>query len=825
MTTGWIAWLRTYGAWVLIALTTIASVATIWWLASVEVARIEGAEQAAWNQEAIAKARLLRENISARLGQTDTLHTLARLVSAARRRADTAAERDARAELQMRYDTTANIVDHVSAIATDGYLLWSTGTNPGTPVYFGDRPYIKAILGGGQRQFISEPLIDGLTGLRRIQFARADTDPDGRLRGVTIVSLNANAFLALTRADEIKGGDAIAVLRTDGAVLSGSLATNVARLPAADAHMRRFLESPKGMLEVPGIFDGILRIAAWERLDDEGLIVVAALDKEARQEALRRQPRQVRDIAILLMVSVGLAGTGLILALRWRKRVSLANGRNAALRESEARFRHLTEGLPEIIQLMNRDGDVVYTSPASLEIMGLPPDALAGRAFEAMVHPDDRDKLMARQLARHPTAERATARFRAIRPDGRTVWLQKAMGRLRHNASGDDVTVVASSRDVTEQVEAEHALQSAKLELDALLEATNGVLFRSVMGPNGPRLSFVSNSVETVTGFTVAEALRPGWFSNNADPAHHEARPVGTMKGHTATTFRFRHKNGNWLWLVNSSRRFFGPDGDEVIVGFARDITREHAADMRVAQAAKLALLGEMATSIAHELNQPLATISMAAENALAGIETSGQPNPWVEERLRRILQQTTRAAAVIDRMQMFGRRHDGDPGFIDVAAAVTGAEAVAAARLSRDHVTVEWNPDGKVPPAFGNTVMLEQVLVNLFVNAIDSIASLQSPLDRAHRVIRVSARRIDDTVAIRVADQAGGIPESILPRIFEPFFTTKPIGKGTGLGLSISYGIVRDMGGSIEVYNQDGGAVFEIRLQVADTAAGAVAA
>ncbi len=117
-----------------------------------------------------------------------------------------------------------------------------------------------------------------------------------------------------------------------------------------------------------------------------------------------------------------------------------------------------------------------------------------------------------------------------------------------------------------------------------------------------------------------------------------------------------------------------------------------------------------------------------------------------------------------------------------------------------------------------GHSVQVEQVLLNLFANARDALKE-NNPENR--RSLRVSITPGTDgaTVQVSVADNAGGVDSKIQDRIFEPFFSSKEIGKGTGLGLSISYGIIKDMGGSIRVNNQDGGAVFTIELPVAETA------
>jgi two-component system C4-dicarboxylate transport sensor histidine kinase DctB len=145
----------------------------------------------------------------------------------------------------------------------------------------------------------------------------------------------------------------------------------------------------------------------------------------------------------------------------------------------------------------------------------------------------------------------------------------------------------------------------------------------------------------------------------------------------------------------------------------------------------------------------------------------------------------------------------------------------VLGSKLKFASVTVKWQAEATLPPILGSAISIEQVLINLIANACDAYVARQATAP-CKRSIDIHARQEQGMVVIEVQDQAGGIPEAVLPRVFEPFFTTKPVGQGTGLGLSISYGIVTDMGGSITVGNRDGGAWFQLRLPATGTEAAA---
>ena len=231
-------------------------------------------------------------------------------------------------------------------------------------------------------------------------------------------------------------------------------------------------------------------------------------------------------------------------------------------------------------------------------------------------------------------------------------------------------------------------------------------------------------------------------------------------------------------------------------------------ATAQIIQASKLATLGEMSTSISHELNQPLNVISMAAGNSRRKISKGTANTEYLNNKLERIEEQTARAAAIIDHMRMFGReaREEAEP--IDPRNVVTSTLNLIGAQLRLAEIEIVTELAEDCPLILGHAIQLEQVLLNLLTNARDAIAES----DRDGKItLRVFSD--DEGVQISVGDTGGGIPDDALPRIFEPFYTTKEVGKGTGLGLSVGYGIIRDMNGTIVAENIDDGAQFTITM------------
>lgn len=258
------------------------------------------------------------------------------------------------------------------------------------------------------------------------------------------------------------------------------------------------------------------------------------------------------------------------------------------------------------------------------------------------------------------------------------------------------------------------------------------------------------------------------------------------------------------------------PDGG--FIGTHQDVTSEREQQRKVLHAAKLATLGELATATAHELNQPLNVIRLAADNARSRLEAGRATDEFLAAKLERISDQTARAAAIIDHMRVFGRKPVDPPRLFDIGDSVRSAADffTETARLQGVELSVAA-PSGLI--ATGHPVLIEQVVANLLSNAV---AAFGGPSAGAQRLVRIEVAPLGrHEVRVEVCDNAGGIPDHILPRLFEPFFTTKPSGQGTGLGLSISYGIISDMGGRLEARNVDGGAQFRFDLPLAEAASG----
>lgn len=273
-------------------------------------------------------------------------------------------------------------------------------------------------------------------------------------------------------------------------------------------------------------------------------------------------------------------------------------------------------------------------------------------------------------------------------------------------------------------------------------------------------------------------------------------------------------------WSVSPIKTNDGETKNLVAVGL--DITERREAELSIYQAGKLVTLGEVATGIAHEINQPLATLAMAVDNLHARVSGGNLDQAMIVDGLDLASRQIDRAANIVRHMRIYGHRSDGSLRPVDPAEAVEGVLAIAGTQIENQGISIRKEYRAGDYKMTADLVLIEQIVLNLLLNARDAIVESR-PQDDGREVrgwdefIAIRFEQTDDDmIAVVVEDSGPGIPLANLDRLFEPFFTTKSVGKGTGLGLSLSYGMARDMGGRLEVKNGTKGAEFRLILRAA---------
>ena len=505
-----------------------------------------------------------------------------------------------------------------------------------------------------------------------------------------------------------------------------------------------------------------------------------------------------------------------------------------ALRKSEERFRTLIGSSSQGI-LVHRHYRPLYANRTLVEMFGYDnvEEILALDSTAALFAPEE----MARLHGYHEARLRGEFapkdhEFKGLRKDGSEIWLNNRAFRIDWE---DGPAICTTLFDVTERKRAEEALRESEERFRTIAANLPGNVYRRILHPDGRiTWAYLSPGLRDLMELDPDAVMeRPELLLETLHPEDRARwrdalRKSAEILEPYVLEFRRITPSGKIVWLRSFARPHRRENGDVIWDGIALDITEEKEAEAQLIQASKLATLGEMASGIAHELNQPLTVIGMSAELSLMGMEEGAFDVEFVRRKLETIVGQKERMAGIINHMRLFSRKDETTLEPFNPLESVSGAVRLIGQQLHASGIELEEELPVSSRHVSGHPSQLEQVVLNLLTNARDAVLATSAASGNGSPAPRVRVSLVDDkrrkTVAISVADNGGGIPEPALQRIFDPFFTTKTDGQGTGLGLSISYSIIDAMGGRIEAENTDDGAMFRITLPVSAHGSGAVA-
>jgi two-component system cell cycle sensor histidine kinase/response regulator CckA len=482
-----------------------------------------------------------------------------------------------------------------------------------------------------------------------------------------------------------------------------------------------------------------------------------------------------------------------------------------ALRESEAQFRQLAENINEIFWIMTvADRRVIYVSPAFKRVWGRHFDSLSDvRSVFRDLPPDDRARVAA-AIDAAADGDEATIEYQLIAADGRVRWFRSRIVPVRNEAR-EIFRIVGISEDVTEKKAALQALSASEARFRALTEYAADVI--SIMDEQAT-IIYDSPAIERVLGFKPTERIGQSGFSyvHPDDRASAEQR-VQEMLAHPGRpiplNIRVIDKQGSWRTAQITATNLLHDESVQGIVLNWRDLTDRMMLEEQFRQSQKMDAIGRLAGGVAHDFNNLLTAIQGHAELLLSEVGD----NVSVREDAEQIAHAAQRAASLTRQLLAFSRRQMLQPKTVNLNAIVENMERLLR-RLIGEHISLVTLLDDEAGYVNVDTGQLEQVLMNLAVNARDAIPRGGRIAIATHKPAFLHRPAPGIYTVITVNDNGVGMDEETIKNVFEPFFTTKEPGKGTGLGLSTVYGIVEQSGGHVWVDSELGkGSTFFVAL------------
>jgi PAS domain S-box-containing protein len=488
------------------------------------------------------------------------------------------------------------------------------------------------------------------------------------------------------------------------------------------------------------------------------------------------------------------------------------------LRESESRFRIVADAAPVLIWMSDVEKLCTFFNKPWLEFTGRSLEQELGKGWAEGMHPDDLQRCSKIYTKAFDARKAFVMQYRLRRNDGEYRWISDH-AVPRYDAQGKFDGYIGSAVDVTELVNKDAALRESEERMRLATNAVNLGIWELDLRK---REIWATNRRRTLLGWP---ASGQGTFENFISRVHPDDRErirqmiddVTEEGKDYESEFRLILPDGIVRWMAARGSVYFDENGKPArLLGISIDITAQKQAEeasRNLAHASRLAAIGELSASIAHEINQPLGAILSNADAAELLLESESPPLDEVRKILTDIRNDDLRASEIIRHIRLLTRKHVMRMESLDVNEVAGEVVRLMETEARRRNVPLRTKFTAAPATIFGDRVHLQQVLMNLILNGMEAMAD--TPESERCIFVRTAADE-ERRVEVSVTDSGHGIPPEKLPRLFESFFTTKE--NGMGLGLAIARSIVDAHQGRISAENKSGGgATFRFDLPLSD--------
>jgi two-component system sensor kinase FixL len=477
------------------------------------------------------------------------------------------------------------------------------------------------------------------------------------------------------------------------------------------------------------------------------------------------------------------------------------------LRESESRFRIVADAAPVLIWMAGVDKLCTFFNKPWLEFTGRTLEQEMGNGWAEGVHRDDLQRCLKTYTEAFDARKPFVMQYRLRRNDGEYRWLSD-QGVARYDAQGKFSGYIGSCVDVTELINKERALREFEERVVLAAQAAHLGVWEMDTATNE---IWMSDAARTLFQFDSETRLDHATLQDRVYPEDRALRD-SAVKGAIETRsgyeieYRVLLPDGSLRW-IGARGRYVTDENGTRLIGVSIDITPRKLAEAEALQhreelghLSRVAVMGELAASIAHELNQPLSGISSNASAGQRFIDRGDVDPGELRDLLGDIMADAHRAGDVIRGLRSMVKKSVPQRQRVNLNDLVTSVARMVHPTAGLQSCEVETLLEPNLPAIEADPVQLQQVLLNLIINAFDSMRD--TPVK--YRKVEIATECNDDGIRTSIRDYGAGFSEDVREQLFEQFFTTKA--KGLGMGLAIARSIITSHGGSISAENADGG-------------------
>lgn len=480
-------------------------------------------------------------------------------------------------------------------------------------------------------------------------------------------------------------------------------------------------------------------------------------------------------------------------------------------------FKSMIDSVPECVKLQQRDGTIERINATGLSLLETDdPARIVGKSVYSVIAPEYHQAY--REMTESVFAGNAgSMEFELITFGGRRRWLETHAVPLR-DSGGHIQSALAIIRDIEERRQMSYQLEVQRNRLQTIIESEpecvklqdrDGTILE--INPAGLRLLNATDPSQVI-GKTVYTFINNEYhtaYQQLTDEVFSAAMP-------RSMEFEITGINNVHRWVETHAAPLLDNAGDvTALLAITRDIDdrkqseeRIHQQHAELAHVCRLSTIGELATGLAHELNQPLCAISSYAESAvLLNARPYGNDPAKVEQILQKIVCQTERANNILQHLRDFVRKKTPKSQPNQARALIEDMIEFIEPERRRQGIKIDLECDEQLPDILVDRVQIEQVILNLITNAIQAITQSEN----AQKQLSIKLSATPHNVTISVRDYADGVPEEIRSNLFTPFITTKA--QGLGIGLALSHSIAEAHGGQLWYEPKNPGSLFSLRL------------